>query len=305
MDRARQIVSNRWLVLAARLLLGGIFLASAIGKLQHPQLFVNTVVDYGMLPEGLSRFYGTVLPWAELAVGFSLILGLLSAAAAVVSVGMTVSFAIAGIYSLINAEDVPTICGCFGNLVSLSHSQSLALDAGMLLLAAVIALAGRKADEPGALRPMRSMLLGRPAWLAPAISLVGVVVLTGAIGLAIMATNEGPAEVPVTEKPRLMYFWNGCPECYGEEVRAVKSLQPDYGERADFVSVDYVVDPSSLSEYGVTDKDFTVLLLTWQPQTAEYDEQARFVGNLSVGTFDLAVIRDGLERTLDAGGQQA
>ena len=101
-----------------------------------------------------------------------------------------------------------------------------------------------------------------------------------------------------------MYFWNGCPTCYGEEVNQVKSLMPEYGERVDFVAVDYVVDPSSLGRYGVTEDDFTVLLLTWQPETEDYSEQARFVGNLSVGTFNLAAVRDGLETLLNAGGQE-
>lgn len=302
MDMVQRIVSNRWAVLAARLLLGGVFLASAIGKLQHPQLFVDTVVDYGLLPEALSRFYGTVLPWAELAVGFSLVLGLLSMAAAVVSAGMTISFAVAGIYSLINAEDVPTICGCFGNLVSLSHSQSLAVDAGMLVLAAVIVLAGRRADEPGALRPIRSTLHGRPAWLAPAISLVGVAILTAAVGLAITATNEGPANGPVTENPRLMYFWNGCPECYGPEVEQLESLQPAYADRVDFVEVDYVRDPSSLDRYGVMEDEFTVLLMQRDGVTGEYSEYARYAGHLRMGTFDLAAIHGGLDAMLTEGG---
>lgn len=303
MDMIRRIVSNRWVVLAARLLLGGVFLASAIGKLQHPALFVDTVVDYGLLPEGLSRFYGTVLPWAELAVGFSLVLGLLSAAAAVVSVGMTVSFAVAGIYSLVNTEDVPTICGCFGNLVSLTHSQSLAVDAAMLLAAAVILAGWRRADEPGVTWLLKGPLRGRPAWLAPALNLAAVAVLTAALGLVITATNEPADEEPVTENPRLMYFWNGCPDCYGPEVEQVESLQPDYADRVEFVEVDYVRDPSSLERYGVIEDEFTVLLMQRDGVTGEYHEYARYAGHLRMRTFDLAAIRGGLDAMLREEGQ--
>jgi uncharacterized membrane protein YphA (DoxX/SURF4 family) len=302
MDSFRRIVSNRWLVLAARLLLGGIFIASAIGKLQHPALFVDTVVDYGMLPEGLSRFYGTVLPWAEVAVGLSLVLGLLSVLSAVVSMALTVSFATAAIYSF--SHPAPTMCGCFGDLVTLSHSQSLVMDAAMLLMAAVIVVGRRSADELGVARLLKGIAQGRPRWLVVVLKLAAVGLLTLALGMVIAATRDDPAtEPPVTEKPRLMYFWNGCPSCYGEEVKQVKSLQTEYGDRVDFVPVDYVVDPSSLSQYGVADNDFTVLLLTWQPETEEYSEQARFVGNLSVETFNLAAVRDGLEASLNTGGQ--
>lgn len=304
MDGVVRFVSNRWVVLAARLALGGIFLASAIGKLQHPALFMDQVVDYGLLPEGLSRLYATVLPWAEVAVGFSLILGLLSAAGAMVSAAMTASFAIAGIYSLLRPEEVPSLCGCFGELVSLSHAQSLALDAAMLLMAALIVAARGKADVPGLAGAVTKLIRDKPKWLAYALQLASVALLTVAVGLPITLAGEKPAgEPPLTEKPRLMYFWNGCPECYGAEVDQVKSLQPEYADRVDFVAVDYVIDPSSLGKYGVTDDDFTVLLLTWQSETAEYSEYTRFAGNLKAGTFDLAAIRDGLETLLDTGGQ--
>ncbi len=299
MDKVRRIVSNRWVVLAARLLLGGIFLASAIGKLQHPALFVDTVVDYGLLPEGLARFYGTVLPWAELAAGFSLVLGLLSVAAAVVSLGMTASFIVAGIYSLINPQDVPTICGCFGSLVSLSHSQSLALDTAMLLTATLIILGRRSADELGVMWLARKPLAGRPPWLGPALCLAAVGVLTAAAGLAIRATGEAPSDgLPVTERARLMLFWNGCPDCYGAELAQVESLQPEYADRVEFVRVNYVVDPSSLVQYAVADDDFTVLIMAWDVQAGEHREYARYAGHLQAETFNLAGIRQGLEALL-------
>ena len=298
MGKVRRIVSNRWVVLAARLLLGGIFLASAIGKLQHPALFVDTVVDYGMLPDGLARFYGTVLPWAELAVGVSLVLGLLSVAAAAVGGGMTVSFAIAGIHSLINPEDVPTTCGCFGDIVSLGHSQSLAVDAGMLMAAAMIIAGWRSADDPGAMWALKRIARGRPAWLSPALKLAGVTVLTLTLGLAITATSDAPKNGPVTDKPRLLYFWNGCPDCYGPEVEQVESLQPEHGDRVEFVEIDYLRDPSSLSQYGVTEDEFTVLLLARDRSTGQYHEYARYAGHVQAGTFNLAAIRDGLEAML-------
>ena len=208
MDRISHVVSDKWVVLAARLLLGAIFLVSAIGKLQHPALFVDTVVDYGLLPEGLSRFYGAVLPWAEVAVGFSLVLGLLSVLSAILSIGLALSFAIAAIYSF--SHPAPAMCGCFGELVSLTHTQSLAMDVAMLLMAVAVVLAGGKADELGLARWLKGVLHGRPAWLAAALKLAAVAVLTLALGLAITATNDGADGLPETENPRLMYFWNGC-----------------------------------------------------------------------------------------------
>lgn len=303
MDRIIQIMSNRWVALALRILLGGIFVVSAIGKLRHPALFVDTVVDYGMLPEALARFYGTVLPWAEVAIGLSLILGLLSVMSAVMSMALTLSFATAAIYSF--SHTAPTMCGCFGDLVTLNHSQSLAMDVAMLLMAAVIVIARRNADELGVTRLMKGIVHGRPGWLAVVLKLAVVGLLTLALGLAITANREKPSPEPVvTEKPRLMYFWNGCSDCYGAEVNQVKSLVPEYADSVDFVAVDYVVDPSALSTYGITEDDFTVLLLAWQSETSQYSESARFVGNLEAGTFNLAAIENGLEALLNTGAQE-
>ena len=82
----------------------------------------------------------------------------------------------------------------------------------------------------------------------------------------------------------------------------MKSLQAEYGDRVDFVEVDYETDPSALSKYDVSKDDFTVLLLKWRTETGDYGEYARFVGNVKAGTFDLAAIQSGLQALLDSEG---
>ena len=75
-DRLEKIINNRWLVFSSRLVLGGIFITASISKLQLQTKFVNTVISYGILPDSLAQIYGFTLPWVELFMGCSLVLGL-------------------------------------------------------------------------------------------------------------------------------------------------------------------------------------------------------------------------------------
>ncbi len=292
-ERLRRVDRLAWLLLFLRVGLGGLFITSSIAKFQYPDLFIDAVQGYGLLPNSLGEFFGTVLPWAELFIGWCLVLGIFLTFASAISIPLILSFVVANISSFF--RDVGEACGCLGDLVNLSHTTSLIVDIGMLLVAGLVIYQRRRAGIVGIAGAVR-VAAGKRQWLAIVLQVALVALLTGAIGGAIMAAGTKPTpELPVTEEPRVMYFWNGCHDCYGAEVDQVESLQTEYGDRVDFVEVDYLADPSALSEYGVTDDDFTVLLLTWQSETNLYCEYARFVGNLEAGTFSLTTIQNGLE----------
>ncbi|MDM8000617.1 MAG: DoxX family protein, partial [Dehalococcoidia bacterium] len=70
------------LLLLIRLALGGILIFSGLSKLTSGTDFVGVVASYGMLPQTLAELFGTVLPWLELLVGVSLVLGLFTRLAA-------------------------------------------------------------------------------------------------------------------------------------------------------------------------------------------------------------------------------
>jgi len=70
------LIGNRKLTFTLRLLLGGTLLVFGASKLPDLAGFVDTVIRYKVLPESLAVPYGYALPWAEVAVGLFLILGL-------------------------------------------------------------------------------------------------------------------------------------------------------------------------------------------------------------------------------------
>jgi uncharacterized membrane protein len=396
-ERLRQVDRLAWLLFFLRAGLGGLLLVSAVTKFHYPELFIDAVVSYDLLPESLARVYGTVLPWVELFLGCSLILGTFNTLAAGITAAMTVSFIIANIYSLFHPG--AHACGCLGHLVNLSHPVALTIDFVMLAAAALILYARDRASYLGL---GHLLAKAKDAYRLPkavpfllgaaliAMAMIVAVLLIGGSGeslrdevdaslkdhdavvvffynedptgyviiyelevqyqsvrfirvdcatdpdaaddynletfptvLVITSENkkgvvlEGPVDkaaltaaieealLPVTAKPRVVYFWNGCADCYGAEVDQVESLQTGYGDRVGFVEVDYLANPSALGEYGVTDRDFTVLLLDWQSETREYVEYTRFVGNLHAGTFSLTTIKNGLEALLNFDGSRA
>ncbi len=70
------ILGNRKLTFALRLVLGLTFLVFGASKLPDLVGFADTVIRYRVLPESLAIPYGYSLPWAEVVVGLLLILGL-------------------------------------------------------------------------------------------------------------------------------------------------------------------------------------------------------------------------------------
>ena len=121
------------LTYAMRLALGGIFLISSYSKLQYPSIFTDTVVNYGLLPENLSRAYGIALPWVELFVGCSLVLGVFSRIVPLISILITASFIAANVNGILHPY-IGDTCKCLGTLVSLSHPISLGIDFAMMLM---------------------------------------------------------------------------------------------------------------------------------------------------------------------------
>jgi uncharacterized membrane protein YphA (DoxX/SURF4 family) len=285
-----------------RVALGVLFLISSISKLQHPDLFVDAVQEYDILPGALAEVFGTVLPWAELFIGWCLVLGIFTTFASAVTIAMVVSFIVGNSYSFVH--DVGEACGCLGDLVNMSHIVSLIVDIAMLLVAGLLIYQRKRAGIVG-IASLARAVAGKRKWLVVTLQLALVVLLTGAVGGGITAAGQEPdLAIPDSADSVLLYFWNGCEECHGAEKSQVESLRPEYGDRLYFLGVDYGLDrqehPDWVEAYGVDTDWFTVLLLARESEDGELVEQARFVGSLKYETFDLAAIEDGIKTLLDA-----
>ena len=101
-----------WAGLAARLVVGGVWIYAGAIKLPDPDESVAAVRAYELLPGDTAVTVGQLLPVLEVVVGAMLVLGVLVRGAAVVSALLFAAF-IVGIAS-VWARGIEIDCGCFG-----------------------------------------------------------------------------------------------------------------------------------------------------------------------------------------------
>ncbi len=130
-----------YLSVAARVLLGVIFVSFALSKIMRPGVFALNVVDYGLMPAWGVNLWALALSWAELVVGLFLILGIRTRAAATLIGGMNVIF----IVGLVNAifHHLPINCGCVGEVGEPVNWWKVLKNTGMLVMCVQIFLYDR------------------------------------------------------------------------------------------------------------------------------------------------------------------
>jgi len=131
----KEVAASRYLTAALRLVVGVTLIVAGVGKVPHQQEFIDLVASYHILPEALCEAYGLLLPWAEIAAGVCLVLGLFTRYASALSILMFVSFMVANSVSL--ARGASSECDCFGQLGPLTEMQNwqaLLLDIGFLAM---------------------------------------------------------------------------------------------------------------------------------------------------------------------------
>jgi putative oxidoreductase len=311
--RIEAIIRNRWLIFALRLVLGGVFILASIGKLQYQADFINTVIGYGILPTNLAHVYGLILPWVELFIGCTLVLGIFSRFTTALSIPLVISFFIASAYSLLNS--VAKSCGCFGELIPLSSSASIVSDAVMLLMAVQLLLRRAEAEflsigsllyRGNGLGRRERVILEKVSKLAiVALAIFVVIFLIGGVQIWLdmetvgvsASDNEGTRSLLDTEldKPALFFLYKGCTCDFESELAIIADLQDKYEVRVVFQRINYEKDPQVAQEFEV--KTFpTVLLMSGKNDQGGYILYQRFDG-----IVDEAVLKESLEQLLGSG----
>ena len=102
-----------------RVTIGGIFTVSGLSKIADPISFYSTLMGFRILPDFLLNFAAVFLPWLELLLGLSVVLGVLYTTGALMLAALNTAFALA-IVSVI-ARGIDIDCGCFGLLADILH----------------------------------------------------------------------------------------------------------------------------------------------------------------------------------------
>ncbi len=116
--------------LILRVIIGGVFIVSAVIKIGNVQVshahgiqfshvpdltqFAEDVANYHVPPRALTNLVAITLPWIELLAGGLLVLGAWKRASALVITGLMVVFLAAIGWALAHGYDIR--CGCFGTV---------------------------------------------------------------------------------------------------------------------------------------------------------------------------------------------
>ena len=129
--------NNRLVVLSFRLILSFFFLLSAYGKLVDIERYsVDAVYNFGILPMGLARPFGLVMPFIELFCGVGMLFGVFTRLSALGIALMSLSFFIAKAIVLSQGRTID--CGCFGAVIDTLASITIFLDLPIMFVAVMV-----------------------------------------------------------------------------------------------------------------------------------------------------------------------
>jgi Methylamine utilisation protein MauE. len=98
--------------LICRLTLAIIFFYAGVEKILHPQEFAVAIYNYQLLPDCVINLLAIFLPWQEVLIAASLVIGIYRRGAALLSSLLFLIFATALTINLVRGLDIS--CGCFG-----------------------------------------------------------------------------------------------------------------------------------------------------------------------------------------------
>ena len=107
-------LSNKYLLLIFRILLGVVFIFAAVSKASEPESFAQSIANYKLLPLILINFLAVILPWIELCAGLLLIFGISVKENSAILSSLLFIFIVAISISLARGLDID--CGCFGTV---------------------------------------------------------------------------------------------------------------------------------------------------------------------------------------------
>ncbi len=110
-NKIKALVDNSWVELAARWILGTIFIYASFHKIVYPADFAKIIYGYGLFPGFSINLIAIILPFVELVSGLALILGIYPRSAVLIINGMLLAFIIVLSINIIRGHQFD--CGCF------------------------------------------------------------------------------------------------------------------------------------------------------------------------------------------------
>jgi len=128
-------LSNKYLLIALRIIVGGVFIYASLDKLMNQEEFSKAIFNYKFLPDIFINIFAIVIPYLELIAGVLLILGIFKRGSSFTFILLLIVFIIALTQAYIRGLDIS--CGCFSlETVGQKSDILLRIAEDILLLAA-------------------------------------------------------------------------------------------------------------------------------------------------------------------------
>ncbi|MFY7997248.1 MAG: MauE/DoxX family redox-associated membrane protein [Candidatus Kapaibacteriota bacterium] len=102
------------IVLAARVVLGSVFVIAGVEKIVNPNAFAKAINNYQLVPFGALNLMALIMPWLEVLTGVFLIFGIRLRASSALVAAMLVVFLIA--IGSAMARGLSIECGCYSQV---------------------------------------------------------------------------------------------------------------------------------------------------------------------------------------------
>ncbi|MFM2133172.1 MAG: hypothetical protein RL156_453 [Bacteroidota bacterium] len=109
----KSLLSHPFLTVAARLIVGLVFVSYGIDKIITPKDFAHSILNYQILPPSTVNIMALILPWVEVVAGALLIVGIRIRASAFLCGLLLVTFVAAISTAMLRGLEIN--CGCSAN----------------------------------------------------------------------------------------------------------------------------------------------------------------------------------------------
>jgi uncharacterized membrane protein YphA (DoxX/SURF4 family) len=128
----KKLLSNDYLALLARLVLGLVFLVAGTEKIANPAAFAASIVNYKIVSHFVGLVLATILSWTELLCALAILFGISVRGSSLLLSGLLIVFTLAVGSALVRGLDIS--CGCFTQDPAASKLGWLKVGENMLLL---------------------------------------------------------------------------------------------------------------------------------------------------------------------------
>ena len=128
-----KFLHSNYLHLILRILLGGVFIYSAVPHIFNVMGLASSVYNYKLFPSSIIGLSAVFIPWISLLAGLALVLGVKVKAASFIVSALLVIFISLAVISVIRGLDID--CGCFTGFERKANWSTIFEDLGMLAVA--------------------------------------------------------------------------------------------------------------------------------------------------------------------------